>query len=135
MDTGALVHLCLGQPSAATVLNHAATPPVRLSDVYDWLEDYGYSLRRMPLARWRAELPASSGVAATTLAFFDSWDAAPEGDAGPDLRLGRVRADNVVNGLRGSGITCPPADRDLVFRYLDHCVTAGTLREPEPVER
>nr|WP_203729475.1 non-ribosomal peptide synthetase [Streptomyces sp. SID12501] len=126
----ALVHLCLEPTSPATVFNHAATIPVRLSDIYDWLEDYGYSLRRMPLARWRAELPAYSGVAATTLAFFDSWDAAPEDAAGPDLRLGRVRADNVVNGLHGSGITCPPADRDLVFRYLDHCVTTGSLPAP-----
>ncbi|MFJ8104841.1 amino acid adenylation domain-containing protein [Streptomyces sp. NPDC096132] len=119
----ALVHLCLGRPDAL-VFHHASTPPVRLSDLYDWLEEYGYPLRRLPLDRWRAEVPRSSGVAATTLAFFDSWGT--EGD----LRLGHVRADNVVTGLRGSGITCPPADRDLVFRYLDHCVTAGVLPAP-----
>ncbi|MFD9654724.1 thioester reductase domain-containing protein [Streptomyces mirabilis] len=136
----ALVHLCLGQPApGATVFNHAAGELVRLGDVYDWLEEYGYPLQRMPLARWRAELPRSSGdsgdsdgsgVAATTLAFFDSWDANTDDATGLDLRLGRVRADNVVNGLRGSGITCPPVDRDLVFRYLDHCVTTGTLPAP-----
>ncbi|MFD8216707.1 amino acid adenylation domain-containing protein [Streptomyces sp. NPDC059697] len=145
----ALVHLCLGQrPPGVTVFNHAAAGLVRLDDVYDWLEEYGYPLRRMPLARWRAELPRSfddsshsshssdssdcgdSGVAATTLAFFDSWDADTDDATGPDLRLGHVRADNVVNGLRGSGITCPPVDRDLVFRYLDHCVTTGTLPAP-----
>jgi nonribosomal peptide synthetase MxcG len=141
----ALVHLCLGRgrpAPGATVFNHAAGGLVRLGAVYEWLEEYGYPLRRMPLARWRAELPRSfgdsagsgdsggSGVAATTLAFFDSWDANAGDATGPDLRLGRVRADNVVNGLRGSGITCPPVDRDLVFRYLDHCVTTGTLPAP-----
>ncbi|MGH1554616.1 hypothetical protein ACRAWF_29930 [Streptomyces sp. L7] len=47
-----------------------------------------------------------------------------------DLRLGHVRADNVRAGLEGSGITCPPADRALVFRYLDHCVAAGVLPAP-----
>ncbi|MEU1453576.1 amino acid adenylation domain-containing protein [Streptomyces avermitilis] len=125
----ALVHLCLGPPGA-TVFNHASASPVRLSDVYDWLEEYGYPLRRMPLARWRTELPATSGVAATTLAFFDSWDTDQGDAAGPELRLGRVHADNVLTGLHGSGITCPPADRDLVFRYLDHCVTTGTLPAP-----
>lgn len=139
----ALVHLCLGQPAPrATVFNHAAGELVRLGDVYDWLEEYGYPLRRVPLARWRAELPRSSGgsggsggsdgsgVAETTLAFFDSWDEGTDDATGPDLRLGHVRADNVVNGLRGSGITCPPVDRHLVFRYLDHCVTTGTLPAP-----
>ncbi|MEU3612035.1 amino acid adenylation domain-containing protein [Streptomyces sp. NPDC006872] len=119
----AVVHLALGPPGA-TVFNHATAPPVRLDDVHDWLEEYGYPLRRLPLARWRAELPESSGAAATTLAFFDSWG------ADSDLRLGRVRADNVVHGLRGSGIASPPVDRDLVFRYLDHCVSTGALPAP-----
>ncbi|MFC4500800.1 MULTISPECIES: amino acid adenylation domain-containing protein [Streptomyces] len=119
----AVVHLSLGPPHA-TVYNHAAVSPVRLSDVYDWLEEYGYPLRRLPLARWTAELPASSGVAATTLAFFDS----PGTDG--DLRLGHVRADNVVNGLRGSGIASPTVGRDLVLRYLDHCVSTGSLPAP-----
>ncbi|MFC9679626.1 amino acid adenylation domain-containing protein [Streptomyces sp. NPDC056948] len=124
-----LVHLWLRQPlAAARVFNHADSVPVRLDDVYDWLEEYGYSLRRMPLDQWRAELPRTSGAAATTLAFFDSH-AATE----PYLRLGRVRADNVVSGLRGSGITGPPADRDLFFRYLDHCVATGAL--PAPVRK
>ncbi|MDQ0955308.1 amino acid adenylation domain-containing protein/thioester reductase-like protein [Streptomyces phaeochromogenes] len=129
----ALVRLCLGRrPPTATVFNHATTP-VRLSDVYDWLEEYGYPLRRMPLTQWRAELPHSSSAseaAATTLAFFDSWDVDTDETTGPELRLGRVRADNVVTGLHGSGIVCPPVDRDLVFRYLDHCVATGTLPAP-----
>ncbi|QJT06054.1 amino acid adenylation domain-containing protein [Streptomyces asoensis] len=129
----ALVQLCLRPSGAATVFNHAATPPVRLSDVYDWLEEYGYPLRRLTLDRWRAELPRSSGTAATTLAFFDARDADPGDATGPDLRLGRVRADNVVNGLRTGGITCPPVGRDLVHRYLDHCVTTGKL--PAPARR
>ncbi|WP_369031395.1 amino acid adenylation domain-containing protein [Streptomyces adonidis] len=131
----ALVHLSLGQQRpVATVFNHAATAPVRLRDIYDWVGEYGYRLRRLPLAQWRAELPrAASGVAATTLAFLDAWDTATDDTTGPDLRLGHVRTDNVVNGLRGSGITLPPVDRDLVFRCLDHCVATGTL--PAPVGR
>ncbi|MBZ3905536.1 amino acid adenylation domain-containing protein [Streptomyces griseiscabiei] len=129
-----LVHLCLGRhPAGATVFNHAAGAPVRLADLYDWLEEYGYPLRRVPAHRWRAELPVSSDAAATTLAFLDSWGADAGETGGADLRLGRVRADNVVNGLRGSGITCPPVDRDLVLRYLDHCVTTGAL--PAPADR
>ncbi|WP_405625389.1 amino acid adenylation domain-containing protein [Streptomyces sp. NBC_00016] len=131
----ALVRLCLGPPGPATVFHHAATAPVRLGDVYDWLEEYGYPLRRLPLDRWRAELPRSSGAAATTLAFFDARDAdADAGDAtGTDLRLGRIRADNVVDALRTGGVTCPPVGRELVHRYLDHCVTTGKL--PAPVGR
>ncbi|MFG2375233.1 amino acid adenylation domain-containing protein [Streptomyces sp. NPDC048504] len=122
-----LVHLCLTPGRAAgPVFHHATLPRVRLGDVYDWVQEYGYPLRRLPLARWREQLPRTADVAATTLAFFDSADRA----APTDLRLGHVRADNVRAGLEGSGITSPPADRDLVFGYLDHCVTAGVLPTP-----
>ncbi|MFI6549436.1 amino acid adenylation domain-containing protein [Streptomyces prunicolor] len=122
-----LVHLCLAPGRAAgPVFHHATLPRVRLGDVYDWVEEYGYPLRRLPLARWREQLPRTADVAATTLAFFDAADRA----APTDLRLGHVHAANVRAGLEGSGITSPPADRDLVFGYLDHCVTAGVLPTP-----
>ncbi|MEU1402846.1 amino acid adenylation domain-containing protein [Streptomyces sp. NPDC005728] len=128
-----LVHLSLN--ASGPVFNHAAVPRVRLSDLYDWVEDYGFPVRRTPLPQWRDQLPRSADVAATTLAFFDSR--AATGSDAPDLRLGHVHADNVREGLRGSGITCPPVGRDLVFRYLDRCVAAGELpvpagREPHP---
>ncbi|WP_416966908.1 amino acid adenylation domain-containing protein [Streptomyces sp. 4F14] len=123
-----LVHLSLrrGATDAGPVYNHATLPRVRMSDVHDWVREYGYPVRTLPLARWREELPRSADVAATTLAFFDSADQG----AATDLRLGRVRCDNVRAGLEGSGIGCPPVDRDLVFRYLDHCVSGAVLPAP-----
>ncbi|MDX3746442.1 amino acid adenylation domain-containing protein [Streptomyces sp. AK08-02] len=135
-----LVHLCLtGAHTTGPVFHHATLPRVRLGDVYDWVEEYGYPVRRLPLARWREELPRSADVATTTLAFFESTesDELSEGVAPADLRLGHVHAGNVRAGLEGSGITCPPVDRDLLFGYLDHCVTAGVLptpagRQPHP---
>ncbi|MGW1596877.1 amino acid adenylation domain-containing protein [Streptomyces sp. NPDC002343] len=132
-----LVHLCLGQKDATAagpVFNHATLPRVRLADVYDWVREYGYPVLTLPLAKWRERLPRSAGAAATMLAFFDSTEeGSAEQTAATDLCLGRVRADRVRAGLAGSGITCAPVDRDLFFRYLDHCVTAGAL--PSPARR
>ncbi|GAA3127875.1 hypothetical protein GCM10010521_12860 [Streptomyces rameus] len=132
-----LVHLCLGDTDATAagpVFHHATLPRVRLADVYTWVREYGYPLLTLPLADWRERLPRSADAAATTLAFFDSTEESPaEHGASTDLRLGHVRADRVRAGLAGSGITCPPVDRDLFFRYLDHCVTAGVL--PAPARR
>jgi nonribosomal peptide synthetase MxcG len=122
----AVVHL--GLNGTGPVFHHAAVPRTRLSDLYDWIEEYGYRVRRLPLPDWRDELPRASDAAATTLAFFDS--AETSGSDGPDLRLGHVHADNVRKGLRGTGITCPPVGRDLVFRYLDRCVATGELPAP-----
>ncbi|MFC0598085.1 non-ribosomal peptide synthetase [Streptomyces palmae] len=128
----AVVRLSLtGAPG--TVFNHAPVPPIRLADLYDWVQEYGYAVTRMPLPRWRTDLPRSADVAATTGAFFDSFTGGSADATGPDLGLGHVRADNVLRGLEGTGISCPPADRALVFRYLDHCVKSGIL--PAPGER
>nr|ATY72525.1 non-ribosomal peptide synthetase [Streptomyces thioluteus] len=129
---GAVVRLSLTAASG-TVFNHAPVPQVRLNDLYDWVQEYGYAVKRLPLGRWREELPRSADVAATTGAFFDSWTAGDDDGDGPDLGLGRVRADNVLRGLDGTGIACPEADRALMFRYLDHCVEAGVL--PAPPEK
>ncbi|MFJ4801314.1 amino acid adenylation domain-containing protein [Streptomyces murinus] len=128
-----LVHLCLRRDDrTAGVFNHATLPRVRLADVYDWVRAYGYPVRVLPLANWRERLPGSADAAATTLAFFDSAEDGPNGQGGgTDLRLGHVRADRVRAGLDGSGITCPPVDRDLFFRYLDHCVATGALPTPD----
>ncbi|MBH1937502.1 amino acid adenylation domain-containing protein [Streptomyces sp. AV19] len=145
----AVVRLSLTAPPG-TVFNHAPVPQVRLNDVYDWVQEYGYAVKRLPLGRWREELPRSADVAATTGAFLDSWtddsrtggsrtggsrtgDSRTGGDGdgdGPGLGLGEVRADNVLRGLDGTGIACPQADRALMFRYLDHCVEAGVLPAP-----
>ncbi|MFC7862562.1 amino acid adenylation domain-containing protein [Streptomyces murinus] len=128
-----LVHLCLRRDEGtAGVFNHATLSRVRLADVYDWVRAYGYPVRVLPLANWRERLPRSADAAATTLAFFDSAEDGSDGQGGAtDLRLGHVRADRVRAGLAGSGITCPSVDRDLFFRYLDHCVTTGALPTPD----
>ncbi|MEV5506090.1 non-ribosomal peptide synthetase [Streptomyces orinoci] len=128
----AVVRLSL-TAAAGTVFNHAPVPQVRLDDLYDWVQEYGYAVKRLPLGRWREELPRSADVAATTGAFLDSWTAGSDDGDEPDLGLGRVRADNVLRGLEDTGIVCPEADRALVFRYLDHCVQTGAL--PAPPEK
>ncbi|MFF1308062.1 amino acid adenylation domain-containing protein [Streptomyces sp. NPDC058307] len=123
----AVVQLSL-TAAPGTVFNHAPAAPVRLADVYDWVREYGYDVEQIPLTQWRRDLPRSADVAATTGAFFDSLTGGEEGE--PELALGRVRADNVLSGLEGTGITCPEADRALVFRYLDHCVKNGIVPPP-----
>ncbi|MEZ3181808.1 amino acid adenylation domain-containing protein [Streptomyces pimonensis] len=127
----AVVHLSL-TAAPGTIFNHAPVAPVRLADLYDWVQEYGYAVKQIPLTQWHRELPRSADVAATTGAFFDSLTGASTdgGDSGPELALGDVRADNVLRGLEGTGISCPQADRTLMFRYLDYCVENGILPPP-----
>ncbi|MBW1597481.1 non-ribosomal peptide synthetase [Streptomyces sp. JJ38] len=134
----ALVHVMLAAEPPGGVLNHAPAPPIPLAELYEALRAYGYPVRSVPIGRWHAELTSSrpeavrEGVAATTLSFFDSWEAPDTGGgAGAEtLDIGTVRAGRAAAALDGSGVTCPPPDRELVFRYLDHCVATGALPAP-----
>ncbi|HVK67319.1 MAG TPA: thioester reductase domain-containing protein, partial [Polyangium sp.] len=125
----AIVELSLTGPSRAAVYNLAPAPDVRLKDVFRWVHEYGYAVETCSVSAFRARLGSGAGAAeSATLAFFDLQ--ADPGEQPQAFGLGRVRCDNVIGGLSGSGIDCPAIDRSLVFRYLDHCVETGKLPPP-----
>ncbi|MFE0678106.1 amino acid adenylation domain-containing protein [Streptomyces sp. NPDC058867] len=125
----AVVHLALAQPATTPkVFNHATDAPVRMTDVYSWLTEYGYPCRVLPLTEWRTLLPGTAPDAAALLAFLDTWT--PGVGTLTDLGPGRIRADHVRDGLRDSGIDATPLDRSDFFRHLDHCVASGALPQP-----
>jgi nonribosomal peptide synthetase MxcG len=61
-----------------------------------------------------------------TLAFFELRSGSSE----PTFGLGPTRCERLTRALAGTGISCPPADRQLLFRYLDSCVEQGLLPAP-----
>lgn len=130
----AIVRLSLAAPARGTVYNVAPGPEVRLTELFDWARDYGYPVERCPVPIFRARLRDRADAAdSATLAFFDLQPGATEGEA--TFGLGRVRCDNVTRGLDGSGVVCPPIDRALLYRYLDHCVERGLLPRPRGREQ
>ncbi|WP_438036869.1 myxochelin non-ribosomal peptide synthetase MxcG [Sorangium sp. So ce204] len=133
----AIVHLSLTTLTAqdtGAVVNVAPAPEVRLTELFDWARDYGYPVERRPVAAWRARLKDGADAAdSATLAFFDLQSAPADGEA--TFGIGRVRCDNLERGLAGTGITCPPIDRALFYRYLDRCVEEGLLPPPSRAAR
>ncbi|AUX23111.1 peptide synthetase [Sorangium cellulosum] len=125
----AIVRLSLAEPARGAVYNVAPGPEVRLAEIFGWARDYGYPVERCPVPIFRARLRDRADAAdSATLAFFDLQPGATGGEA--TFGLGRVRCDNVTRGLAGSGVVCPPIDRALLHRYLDHCVERGLLPRP-----
>ncbi|WP_224244035.1 myxochelin non-ribosomal peptide synthetase MxcG [Hyalangium gracile] len=128
----ALVRLSL-EPQPGAVFNLAPTPEVRLTEVFRWARDYGYPVELCPVPEWRTRVAASSGSAdkSTTLAFFDLRS----GSAEPTFGLGHIRCEQLLQALEGSGISCPPTDRQLLYRYLDSCVEQGLLPGPSQARK
>ncbi|QSQ26365.1 myxochelin non-ribosomal peptide synthetase MxcG [Pyxidicoccus parkwayensis] len=127
----ALVHLS-GVAQAGEVFNLTPTPEVRLGELFGWVRDFGYPVELLPVGAWRARVAERAGNAETgaTLAFFDLRS----GDSEPTFGLGPIRFQRVLQALAGSGITCPPTDRALLFRYLEFCVEQGLLPRPPSTE-
>jgi nonribosomal peptide synthetase MxcG len=123
----ALVRLSL-VPRPGTVFNVTPAPEVRLSELFGWVRDYGYPVELFPVPEWRTRVAERAGTAdnSTTLAFFDLRS----GSAEPAFGLGPIRCERLTQALAGSGISCPAADRPLLYRYLDYCVEHGLLPKP-----
>nr|AAG31130.1 MxcG [Stigmatella aurantiaca Sg a15] len=123
----ALVRLSL-VPRPGTVFNLTPAPEVRLSEVFGWVQDYGYPVALCPVPEWRTRVAQSTGSAenSTTLAFFDLRAGAAE----PTFGLGTIRSERVLQALSDTGISCPRTDRPLLHRYLDYCVGQGLLQRP-----
>jgi nonribosomal peptide synthetase MxcG len=100
---------------------------MRLSALYDLLEEAGYRLRREPYDAWRHRLLDPSVVGGTALAPFASYLAAAHEQF---LRMPPFDRTNTWRDLDGSGLACPPADRALIARYLDACWRTGFIATP-----
>jgi nonribosomal peptide synthetase MxcG len=127
----ALVHLS-GVTRSGEVFNLTPTAEVRLGELFQWVRDFGYPVELLPVGAWRARVAdrAGSSEHGATLAFFDLRSGSSE----PAFGLGPIRCERVLLGLAGTGITCPPADRALLYRYLEFCVAQGLLPPPPSPE-
>lgn len=105
-------------------LTHPA--PLRLTEVYDLVEAFGYPLRREPFDSWRDRLLAPEVIAAAGLAPFARY----LGEAREDfLRMPPYDSSGTLAALPDD-VGCPPMDQRLISTYLSAYVRSGYLRTP-----
>ena len=123
----ALVRLAL-VPRHGGVFNLAPVPEVRLPELFGWVSAQGYRVEQVSVPEWRARVAAGPGQPedTSTLAFFELNSGASE----PTFGQGPIRHERLTEALADSGITCPPADPQLLARSLEHCVAHGLLPAP-----
>jgi len=130
------------QPTGRTY--HLASPEhAPLSSLVDRLRDRGYQITRVPFADWVAELARQaardpSHPMAAFLPLFVDRDSA-SGLTVAEMYLEDVfpsygRA-NTERALRGSGITFPPVDGQLIDRNIDRLMETGYLPAPSGQHR
>lgn len=108
------------------------------NDLFEWVQDYGYPLQRMPYDAWAERLSgqcrrSQSNALYPLLPFLNEkiYD-----QKLTILELYTNTADfdcsHAISALNGSTITCPVVDRQTIYTYLDVFTHQQTLSEPLP---
>ncbi|WP_329537947.1 thioester reductase domain-containing protein (plasmid) [Streptomyces sp. NBC_01450] len=119
----AVAHTALGGAWHGTAFNLPGAQPLAWDRLVDLLAGCGYPLRRLPYARWYAELAAAAerGEDNELVRFLPLFGPElPADDLG--YRGSRPVFDtaNLRAALAGSGIACAAPERELIGRYLDY---------------
>ncbi|HXM54815.1 MAG TPA: thioester reductase domain-containing protein [Candidatus Dormibacteraeota bacterium] len=129
----AIVHLALTGRGLGRVHHLPNSAAAHWTEVIAMLGECGYPVRREHYTVWYRELAAAMerGDDNAMLPFMPLLG--PEGPA-EDLAYQNgspfFASDNLAEGLRGSGIVCPPVSRELLQTYLDYFVSTGYLEPP-----
>ncbi|NGY62500.1 SDR family NAD(P)-dependent oxidoreductase [Lentzea sp. NEAU-D13] len=95
-------------------------------DLVDHLRAFGYDLPETDWDAWGARIGADRENAVTPL--FDSFEELNSVGAGPTYPP--MDVSDTEKALAGSGIGCPPIDRELFGRYVDFFVRKGYFPAP-----
>ncbi len=121
----AIAHIAL-QPDTPPGVYHICNPcPVLKARIWEAIREYGFPIRILPAEHYLEEVLDSDDELflrglQSVLVYLDDYAKSP---AIFDARMALQR-------LEDSGITCPPPDPALLYRYLDYCVNIGFLPSP-----
>ncbi|HKH12442.1 MAG TPA: amino acid adenylation domain-containing protein [Rubrobacter sp.] len=113
-------------PDAPGGTYHLANPdPVPAETVFDWLEDAGYALERLPYGEWRRRLEAAPTEDGPGVVLRG---AAPDAE---DLADGNVYDDRNTRRVLGEdGPRRPASNGDLVLTYARYFAARGWAPDP-----
>lgn len=132
----AIVHLAQRSTGQGNVFHLVNPHPLAFSQLFEWIESFGYPLERMPLKEWQTRLKTGvtrpqDNALALLLPILAKGHATAEPQTLPDLfeqgHLPQFDARNTLAGLAGSSIHCPPLTSEHIRAYLAYFVQSGHL--------
>ncbi|MDZ8027175.1 MAG: amino acid adenylation domain-containing protein [Nostoc sp. DedQUE11] len=134
----AIVHLSK-KPESLGKAFHIVPPPdqnMGLLELFEFIYDYGYQLKKLPYIQWKEELIAnlrhSQENVLHPLLPMMSEKVYQNSLTIMELYQNTVHYDcqNTLNGLADSAILCPPMDAKLMDKYFSHFISSGFLNSP-----
>ena len=126
----AIVYLSRQPATTGKVFNLIAPHRLDLSQLADWMRAFGYKLSSSSYEQWLVDLSEAMRHSPEhplypMLPVLKERRSAAEGDLQFECR-------NVVEGLAGTSIACPPIDARLLGTYFSYFVRSGFLDAPSP---
>lgn len=124
----AIVELSLKQSSLGKAFHLTNNLRLSVEDFANHLREMGYQLRSLPYPQWRAEVSstiesASPNPLVALLPYLTE-------ESGELFRQPFFAWENVAQGLAGTNIACPVADRVLLRTWFDYLIREGFLPPP-----
>lgn len=121
------------QPESLGKIFHPWGPNrVDYNELYSWIADYGYQFDVVPrtqvVDRLKDLNPTNPFYPLVPL--LERMWADPDADHGTEIFDREVECANAMAGLAGSGIECPPTDRELVQGCISYLNDSGFLPPP-----
>jgi len=126
------VHLSRQPDSLGKIFHPWGPNRVCFSEIYDWVADLGYEFDVVPrvqvVERLKGLEPTNAFYPLVPL--LERMWGDPDQDHGTELYGRDVECANAMAGLAGSGIECPPTDRELVQGCISYLIETGFLQPP-----
>lgn len=123
----AITHIGLSHDIPCGVYHTCNPTPILKSDIWKIISDYGYPVRIIPADTYMENI-----------FMLDNSDEFLEGLKDiivylEDYKLSPAIFDcaRTLDALKGTGINCHAPDQNLLYKYLDYCVSTGFLPAPD----
>lgn len=123
----AIAHLSLQKESFGKAFHLVNNNIKTLPELVSIINEFGYDLAIVSFAEWKKKIEkwANKGNALT------SFETVFTSEHMNRLELSlNYDTQNVLHGLQGTGIVCPPVSQELVFKYLRSFIAQGYIPEP-----
>ncbi len=124
----AIVHLSQKNETGTFHLSNTDQSPIDKS--IDWIESFGYKIRKVPFNEWRSRLinDVENGHKNALSALLPYVKVFPDPD-NSEFYKQKFDCKNTIKGLSNSAITCP-CDERLIHTYVKHFLDIGYLDPP-----
>ncbi|WP_163830678.1 non-ribosomal peptide synthetase [Spartinivicinus ruber] len=123
--------ISLTQGLTTRVFNIALDEKVGLTVLFQWIKEFGFEMKALPLPEWKQQVEKqSTDQDLATMAFFDMRESAVSTKAEPSETEFRIANAQFKQALKQTGLAQPVINKQLLFKYLQYAVNNQLISTP-----